>query len=82
MIFAKCIELKKLIAKYNRVQSVPENCLRYEFGMFMDGEWSCTLKSNGCIGVHDFQPIYDFIATLYVEPFMYGSRFGFRVHIQ
>ena len=82
MIYARCIELKKLIVEYNRKQSMIENCLWYEFGMFMDGEWSCTLKSNGRIGVHDFQPIYDFIATLYVEPFMHGSRFGFRVHIQ
>lgn len=82
MIFAKCIELKKLIAQYNRKQSLSENCLRYEFGMFTDGEWSCTLKSNGCISVRDFQPIFDFISTLFVAPFMYGSRFGFRVHIQ
>lgn len=82
MIYAKCIELKKLIVEYNRKQSMLENCLLYEFGMFMDGEWSCTLKSNGCISVVDFQEIYNFIATLFVAPFMYGSRFGFRVHIQ
>lgn len=82
MIYAKCIELKKLIVEYNRAQSMHENCLRYEFSMFMDGEWACTLKSNGCIGVRNFQLIYEFIATLDVAPFMYASRFGFRVHIQ
>lgn len=82
MIYAKCIELKKLIARYNRKQLRVENCLHYEFGMFMDGEWSCTLKSEGCINLRDFQEIYDYITTLSVAPFMYGSRFGFRVHIQ
>lgn len=82
MLFSKCIELKKLIASYNRKQSLSKNCISYEFGMFMDGEWSCTLKSNGCINVIDFYEIYNYIATLYVAPFMYGSKFGFRVHIQ
>ena len=82
MLFSKCIELKKLIASYNRKQSLTENCIRYEFGMFMDGEWSCTLKSNGCINIVDFQPIYEWASSLSVAPFMYGSRFGFRVHIQ
>lgn len=82
MLFSKCIELKKLIARYNRKQSLSENCLRYEFGMFQDGEWSCTIKCNGCVNVHDFCDIFDYIVTLSVAPFMYASRFGFRVHIQ
>lgn len=82
MIFAKCIELKKLIAKYNRKQLSVENCLCYEFEMFWDGEWSCTLKSDGCIDLRDFQKLYDYITTISGAPFMYGSRFGFRVHIQ
>lgn len=82
MIYAKCIELKKLIVKYNRKQSLIENCLHYEFGMFMDGEWSCTLRCNGCVNICDFHDIYNYIATFYVSPFMYGSKFGFRVHIQ
>ena len=82
MLFSKCIELKQMFARYNRKQSLSENCIRYEFGMFTDGEWSCTLKTNGCVSVHDFYEIYNYIATLSVAPFMYGSRFGFRVHIQ
>lgn len=82
MIYAKCIELKKLIAKYNRKQFRAENCLRYEFGMFTDGEWSCTLKSDGCIDLHDFYEIYNYICTISSVPFMYSSKFGFRVHIQ
>lgn len=82
MIFAKCIHLKKLVVRYNRKQSVAENCLHYEFDMFMDGEWSCTLKSNGCISLNDFQEIFDYLATFFVTPFMYGSRYGFRVHVQ
>lgn len=82
MIFSDCIYLKKLIVKFNRKQSMIENCLHYEFGMFNDGEWSCTLKCDGCVNVRDFKEIYDYIATLFVAPFMYSSRFGFRVHIQ
>lgn len=82
MIYEQCIKLKKLIVEYNRKQSMIENCIRYEYGMFMDGEWSCTLKCDGCVNVCDFKPIYDFIATLFVAPFMYGSRLGFRVHVQ
>lgn len=71
-----------MIASYNRKQSLSENCISYEFRMFMDGGWYCTLKSNGCINVIDFYEIYNYIATFYVAPFMYGSKFGFRVHIQ
>lgn len=82
MIYAKCIEIKKLIVKYNRMQYRQENRLRYEFGMFMDGEWSCTIRCNGCVKLCDFQEIYDYIATLSVCPFMYASKFGFSVHIQ
>ena len=82
MIYAKCIELKKLIVNYNRKQFKLENCLQYEFGMFTVGEWSCAIECKGCVNVQDFKEIYDFIATLYVCPFMYGSRFGFCVHIQ
>lgn len=82
MIFAQCIELKKLIVKYNRKQSILENCLRYEFGMFKDGEWYCTLKHNGYVNIIDFQPIYELVSSLSCASFMYGSRFGFRVHIQ
>lgn len=82
MLFSKCIELKQMIARYNRKQSLSENCIRYEFGMFTDGEWSCTIKTNGCVSVRDFGEIYNYIATLSVTPFMFGSRFGFRVHIQ
>lgn len=82
MIFRKCIELKKLIDKYNRMQSTEENCIHFEFGMFMDGEWSCLLSSEGCINIVDFKEIYDYLAVFYVSPFMYGSRFGFRVHVQ
>lgn len=82
MIFAKCIELKQLIVRYNSKQSLPENRLSYVFDSFTDGEWSCTLKSKGCVNVFDFKEIYDFIATFFVAPFMYGSRFGFKIHIQ
>ena len=82
MIYAKCIELKRLITRYNRKQVILKNCLQCEFGMFMDGEWSCTIKCEGCINLRDFEDIYGFITTLSVAPFMYGSRFGFRVHVQ
>lgn len=82
MIYEHCIKLKKLIVEYNRKQYFIENCLHYEFDMFQDGEWACTLKCNGCVDVRDFQPIYEFIATLFVVPFMCGSSLGFRVHIQ
>ena len=82
MIFAKCIELKQLIVRYNRKRYLDEDYIHYEFSMFVDGEWSCTLKCNGCVDVVDFKEVYDFIATFYVSPFMYGSQYGFRVHIQ
>lgn len=82
MIYAKCIELKKLIVKFNRKQYDLEHCLQYEYGMFMDGEWSCTITCNGCVDICEFKEIYDFLATSYVSPFMYGSRFGFKVHVQ
>lgn len=82
MIYEQCIKLKKLIVEYNRKQSTIENCLHYEFDMFQDGEWACTLKCDGCVDVLDFKPIYDFIATLFVVPFMWGNQFGFRVNVQ
>lgn len=82
MIFEDCIYLKSLIVKYNRRQYLEDNYLHYEFGMFNDGEWSCELKCNGCVDVREFKEIYDYIATLYVCPFMYGSRLGFSVQIQ
>ena len=82
MIFEKCVKLKKLIVKYNRKRVDDDNFLRYEFGMFEDGEWSCTIRCSGCVDVHDFKEIYDFISTLFVAPFMYGSSRGFRVHVQ
>lgn len=81
MLFSKCIELKQMIDRYNRKQSLSENCIRCRFCMFTDGEWSCTIETKGCVSVRDFGEIYNYIATLYVDPFMFGSRLGFKVHI-
>lgn len=82
MLFAKCIHLKKLVVEYNRKKTRDEDYLTYEFEMFMDGGWSCTIRCDGCIDINDFKPIYDWVSCLFVSPFMYGSRFGFRMHIQ
>ena len=82
MIFAKCIELKELITRYNRKQYKEENCLQYEFGMFTDGAWSCFIKCEGCVFMDDFKDIYDFCTILGATQFMYGGKYGFRVHIQ
>ena len=82
MLFSKCIELKQLIVKYNLKKTRDEDCLTYEFGSFADGEWSGTIKCNGCVDIRDFQPIFDWASSLFVSPFMYGSRFGFRMYVQ
>lgn len=82
MIFAKCIELKKMIARYNRLQYSEENWLHYEFEMFSDGEWSCLIKCDGVVNVSDFRAIFDYLSTFFVSPFMWGNNYGFRLHIQ
>lgn len=82
MLYVKCIELKKLIARYNSLQFCEENWLRYEFEMFSDGEWSCLISCNGVVHVRVFRDIFDYVSTFYVQPFMWGSVCGFRLHIQ
>lgn len=82
MIFAKCRELKKMIARYNRLQYSEENWLHYEFYMFSDGDWACLIKCDGVVNVRHFRPIFDYVSTFYVDPFMWGNEYGFRLHIQ
>lgn len=82
MLFRQCIELKQLIVKYNLQKTRDDDYLTYEFDSFADGEWSCTIKCSGCIDIVDFKPIIDWGSILFVSPFMYGARFGFRMHVQ
>lgn len=71
-----------MIARYNSLQYHEKNWLSYEFEMFSDGEWSCLIKCNGCVNVYDFRPIFDYVSTFFVNPFMWGNNYGFRLHIQ
>ena len=82
MIFTKCIEIKKMIARYNSLQSLEENQLSYEFEMFQIGDWSCLIKCDGIVSVREFAHLFDYISTFYVGPFMWGNQYGFSLHIQ
>lgn len=82
MLFSKCIELKKLIVRYNRSRVSEDNFVTYDFSMYADGQWSCVLETSGFVDVVDFMPVLEWAATLYVSPFMWGDKFGFNLHMQ
>lgn len=82
MLYVKCIELKKMIARYNSQQYREENKLSYSFEMFQIGDWSCMISCDGVVHVRKFRDIFDFVSNFYVQPFMWGSECGFHLHIQ